>query len=54
MYCETYDFMAFSKEDALERMMKIIDEHYQKYEKKLHIQDLWMIGENLWRCNLSY
>lgn len=53
-YQETYDFQATSKEKALEAMKKIIVEHYRKYWKILHIQDLWMINKDLRRCNLVY
>ena len=53
-YLETYDFFATSKEYAKEQMEGVIKEHYLKYGKKLHIQDLWMINHNLRRCNLVY
>ena len=54
IYQETYDFQATSKDDAKEKMEKIVVEHYLKYWKILHIQDLRLIDRNLRRCNLSY
>ena len=53
-YVETYDFYATSKEDAEDKMEEIIKNHYVKYGKRLRIQNLWLINDNLWRCDLVY
>lgn len=54
IYRETYDFKATSKDDAEKMMERLIKDHYLKYWKLLHIENLRLIDRNLWRCNLSY
>jgi hypothetical protein len=53
-YLETYDFLATSRENAEKKMEAVIRKHYWKYGKMLHIENLWLINHNLWRCNLTY
>ena len=54
IYRETYDFKATSKDDAEKMMARLIKEHYLKYGKLLHIENLRPINRDLRRCNLSY
>ena len=53
-YLETYDFYATSRKNAESKMDAVIRKHYWKYGKLLIIKDLWLINQNLWRCNLTY